>query len=256
MISKITSLVKHPIDDTAGDGDTELVYSADKIVDLLSDKSDSDHIHDDRYYTEAEIDNLLSSKSDVGHTHDDRYYTEAEMDSLLSNKSDVGHTHDDRYYTETEMDLLLANKQDVNTVLTALIAGSVITPMINKTGAVSVKGTIVQNGSVVENSFELGVADGNHPIGVVYENGVADGDSCYIVTCGLADVLLEDGTAATNGYWARTSENVAGRADLSNQFPPGGTISALEAHLCEIGHCTESASSGTDVLARCVIHFL
>lgn len=28
-----------------------------------------DHLHDDRYYTEAEINSLLSGKSDVGHTH-------------------------------------------------------------------------------------------------------------------------------------------------------------------------------------------
>ena len=84
----------------------------------LDGKSNTGHIHDDRYYTEQEIDAALavinaalSGKSDVGHTHDERYYTQSQTDAALavinaalSGKSDVGHTHDDRYYTETEID--------------------------------------------------------------------------------------------------------------------------------------------------------
>jgi len=59
---------------------------------------------DTRYYTETETNNLLANKSDVGHIHDDRYYTESETNTLLANKSDLNHIHDDRYYTETELD--------------------------------------------------------------------------------------------------------------------------------------------------------
>lgn len=44
------------------------------------------HIHDDRYYTEAEVTSLLAGKAALVHTHDDRYYTEAEVTSLLSAK--------------------------------------------------------------------------------------------------------------------------------------------------------------------------
>lgn len=36
-------------------------------------------------YSTSEIDNLLSNKADSNHTHDDRYYTESEVDTLISN---------------------------------------------------------------------------------------------------------------------------------------------------------------------------
>ena len=44
----------------------------DAVKDLnqkIDGKSDSDHTHDGRYYTETEVDTKLSGKSDVGHTH-------------------------------------------------------------------------------------------------------------------------------------------------------------------------------------------
>jgi len=40
-----------------------------------------------------------ASKSDTNHTHDNRYYTESEINNLLSNKSDINHTHS-QYLTE------------------------------------------------------------------------------------------------------------------------------------------------------------
>lgn len=72
--------------------------------------STSTHLHDDRYYTEAEMDTKLAAKSDTTHLHDDRYYTETEVDSKLAAKSNSTHLHDDRYYTETEVDSALAGK--------------------------------------------------------------------------------------------------------------------------------------------------
>jgi hypothetical protein len=50
------------------------------------------------------------SKSPLGHIHDDRYYTEAEMDALLAGKSAITHTHDTRYYTQAQTDSFLAAK--------------------------------------------------------------------------------------------------------------------------------------------------
>ncbi len=43
--------------------------------------------------TKAHMDGLLAGKSDTGHLHDDRYYTEAEVDTLLGGYSPDGHTH-------------------------------------------------------------------------------------------------------------------------------------------------------------------
>ena len=80
----------------------------------LSGKSDSNHTHDDRYYTESEIDTKLDTKSNTGHTHDDRYYTETEIDTKLNTKSNTSHTHDDRYYTESEIDTKLDTKSNTD----------------------------------------------------------------------------------------------------------------------------------------------
>ncbi len=93
------------------------------------------------------------------------------------------------------------------------------------------------------------------PIGIVYDNGIANGSECRIVISGIAEVLLVNSTSATRGYWAKTSDTVAGRADITSAAPTGGTIAGLQDHGQEIGHCIASASAGTDVLTRIVVHF-
>lgn len=133
--------------------------------------------------------------------------------------------------------------------------GGLAVRLTNKTGAASVKGTLVGAGTTVAKSFEINPADNPKPIGVVYEDGIADGELCWVVTAGLCQVLLEDTTAATAGYWVKVSDNDAGRADAQNLSPPGGTITALEDHLSEIGHCLESVSAGTDKLCWILMHF-
>lgn len=50
------------------------------------------------------INSDLSNKSDTSHTHDDRYYTETEIDTKLSGKSDTSHNHNSSYYTKSEVD--------------------------------------------------------------------------------------------------------------------------------------------------------
>lgn len=85
-------------------------YTEAEMDALLTGKADADHNHDSRYYTEGEVDTLLSGKSNTDHTHDSRYYTESEVDTLLAGKSGTDHTHDNRYYTETEVDTKLAGK--------------------------------------------------------------------------------------------------------------------------------------------------
>lgn len=56
-------------------------------------KSNIDHTHDDRYYTEGEVDISLAGKANSVHTHDDRYYTEDQTDVLLSDKANSSHLH-------------------------------------------------------------------------------------------------------------------------------------------------------------------
>lgn len=105
---------------TSGLTSTNVQGAIDEINAELSDKSDSTHTHDDRYYTETEIDTKLSNKSDSTHNHNSSYYTKSdvytktETDNKLSTKSDSSHTHDERYYTETEIDNKLSGKSDTS----------------------------------------------------------------------------------------------------------------------------------------------
>lgn len=133
--------------------------------------------------------------------------------------------------------------------------GGQMVRLTNRTGAVSVKGMVVTASDTYDNAFAINPADIPKPFGVVYESGIADGAECYVVTGGVAEVLLQDNTSSTRGYWAKVSDTAAGRADIRNQMPPGGTITALEDHSAEIGHCIQSVTAGTNKLAKCVIHF-
>lgn len=118
----------------------------------------------------------------------------------------------------------------------------------------SVKGTLVCASAASNEEFVVCSADDDDVFGVVYETGVAAGLPTLVVFSAVAEVLLKDGTAATRGNWAKTS-NVSGRADATLAGPPGGGIPEHDQHFREIGHCIESKIAGTNVLAKCVIHF-
>ncbi len=127
--------------------------------------------------------------------------------------------------------------------------------LINKTGVPSVYGEIVETSTTTDFAFQVNVANSAEMMGVVYEAGIADGSICWIVVGGSAQVLLEDATAATHGFWARNSITVAGRADITNASPPGGGVAAIDRHFREIGHSIETVVGGTDVLAEIMVHF-
>lgn len=130
--------------------------------------------------------------------------------------------------------------------------GGQVELMTNKTGSASIKGTLVQASTSVDKAFELPSTQYS-VIGVVYESGVADGSLCLVVVGGFADVLFEDGETPTRGYWVYASDVTPGRAkNLAS--PPGGGIPEHDEHFKETGHCDESKSSGTGVLARCAVH--
>lgn len=133
--------------------------------------------------------------------------------------------------------------------------GGVAVQLINKTGAASIKGTLVCPSITTNHAIRLTENDDIDPCGVIYQDGCPDGSDVWVVVSGIADVLLQDGTAATRTYWARTSITQAGRADVSNAAPAGGTITALENHFKEVGHSLETVISGTNKLCRMFLHF-
>ena len=140
------------------------------------------------------------------------------------------------------------NQADIIAHLTP--EGGLALRLTNKTGAASVKGTLVEADGAVDNAFEIADASSNHSIGVVYEDGVVDGDECLVCIGGRVQVLLKDATASTRHNWVKTSD-VAGRADATGASP-----AAAPTHFLEIGHCIESKGADTDVLAFIMMHFL
>lgn len=126
--------------------------------------------------------------------------------------------------------------------------------LINRTGAESVRGTVVTLGTAPQ-SVKKVVAGVPNAIGSIYSSGVADGQPVRVVISGIAWVLFEDGMAPTIGYWVGSSANVDGRAQVLASPPGSGLAAEIAAHNLEIGHCMDSVASGTNVLARVVLHF-
>jgi hypothetical protein len=130
--------------------------------------------------------------------------------------------------------------------------GGILTVLTNKTGAASIKGTLVQASAANDKSFVAADTNGFTSMGAVYDDGIADGKPCRVVICGVADVLLQDGTASAAGDWVRVSASAAGRATAHTGVPSPPTA---DTHFKEIGHCIQTVSSGTNVLTKIIMHF-
>lgn len=129
--------------------------------------------------------------------------------------------------------------------------GGLAVKLTNRTGASTVKGTLVHCSLTYDNAFDIAPADSYDCVGVVLNSGNANGAASYIVIAGITEVLLKDGTSSTRGNWVKASDT-AGRADASGAVPSPPTA---DAHFKEIGHCLESKTSGTDVLCKIMLHF-
>lgn len=127
------------------------------------------------------------------------------------------------------------------------VEGGFYQTFINATGAASVKGTVVTASTSVDNAVMVAPVYSQMPIGVIYDNGVANGQPVRVVTYGKAQVLLKNGQSSVRGYWAGLTD-VAGRM---YQEPSPSTTE----HFTEVGHSLESKSSGTNVLSLIQLHF-
>ena len=111
----------------------------DLINNLIEDKTNEGHNHDDSYYNKniiddkiQQVENRLNEKADIHHTHDvsdipefqnaldskldisamDDVYTKAEIDDKFNNIADETHEHD-MYYTKEESDEKFATSDDL-----------------------------------------------------------------------------------------------------------------------------------------------
>lgn len=124
--------------------------------------------------------------------------------------------------------------------------GGLLIQVINKTGATSIYGTVVDAATGSDNAVSLSPASGNTPIGIMYSSSISNLATCWIAVAGKADILLATGITASAGDWLGVS-TVPGYASASNS-PPADTR-----HDYEIGHCIKAASAGG--LTRGIIHF-
>lgn len=152
------------------------------------------------------------------------------------------------YADAVETTSALAEKAKISPI------GGVLVQMVNKTGAASVKGTLIACSTTADNAFEV-EEDEFDCIGVAYESGIADGALTWVVVDGIAEVLLKDTTASTRGNWVKAADT-NGRADATLTVPSApGTVNELNEHFKEIGHCLESKEAGTNVICKAALHF-
>jgi hypothetical protein len=129
--------------------------------------------------------------------------------------------------------------------------GGYAVSLINKTGAASVRGSLVHASSTTDNAVAL-QANTYDTFGIIYEDGVADGSLDWVVIAGRAQVLMKDSVGTTRGGLLIAADT-DGRADWTSF--PGEGLPATDTHFKEIGHCLETKTGGTNVLVYGIIHF-
>jgi len=125
--------------------------------------------------------------------------------------------------------------------------------MVNKTGAVSVKGDVVMPSDSTDNAVALIVQNEPDPIGIIYESGVADGDLVWVVCGGKAQVnFIGNATRGqlVRGFLTGDAGFITGKA-LAESIPTSPF--ATDKHFYEIGHVIESRTGAG--LAWCMVHF-
>jgi hypothetical protein len=126
--------------------------------------------------------------------------------------------------------------------------GGLAIKLTNVTGENSVKGSVVAASFATDNAFSL-QSEEYDSIGVVYDNGIANGQECWVVVGGIAEVLLKDSTGSTRGHVVFAADTDGRAITAAVPTPPNS-----DAHFKEIGHCLETKGSGTNVLFKMALH--
>lgn len=104
----------------------DVLYNVSKTIDKL--ENAYKELESLLVRTAKETENALNNKANIGHIHDDRYYTEAEVNDMMLSKSNIDHIHDDRYYTEAEINNMVSTKNgqlDINQASFQMLNGSI-----------------------------------------------------------------------------------------------------------------------------------
>jgi hypothetical protein len=133
----------------------------------------------------------------------------------------------------------------VNPKMKITAEGGFAVSLTNKTGAPSVKGTIVSISTGTDNAFALSAVNASGVVGVVYEAGKADAAECFVVVKGIAETLFTNNV--THGMYARApitadTDEVAGKA--VGAAIPAATFNT-DAYLARFGFVLESKNAGS-----------
>ncbi len=160
-------------------------------------------------------------------------------------------------YFEEVITKLLSNDNSMDSILGSGIKftpeGGLAVKLINKTGGVSVKGTVVNSSSSVDLAVQKIVVDVPDAIGAIYDNGVADGGEVWVVVSGIAEVYFIGSVTRKNlvrGFVTSDGGYVSGQA--LNEALPTSPFST-DKHFYEIGHAIQNRTGAG--LAKIILHF-
>jgi len=235
---------KHRLINDSGAGTTEL-WSANKINTELGLKADTNHTHDDRYYTESEIDTQMSGKSDTGHTHTESDITDLDHYTTTDFNTDFGNqdlanlgtkNHSDLNDDEPEKhrlindsgsgstDLWSANKIDTE------LAGKVDSPIPAALYMDSIGDQILTGGPVIINLDTTVVAASFSSLGANEIIFTAEGT--YLI----GHKLIYDITDTAGG--------TRGRVEAWLELDTGGGYNEITGSRAGVYHREEAGGSG------------
>jgi hypothetical protein len=110
------------------------------------------------------------------------------------------------------------------------------------------KGSVVKPSNTTDDNVILTALNDVDPIGIVYED-IPIGQSGWVVTRGIADVLLDNAAAVGQEWWVGTSGATVGQC-TAIAVPPG----AVGLHFQETGHTIRAKGVGAG-LCRCMLHW-
>lgn len=119
--------------------------------------------------------------------------------------------------------------------------------LTNKTGGNTVAGQLLApySATAIDNAVKTALTNSDEVFGITLDAGIADGSEMWVVTGGIAAVLMDAGGCARGDRII--SSATAGSAAVWN------TGGAVATHFQEIGHCFETVAGGA--LAKVVLHF-
>lgn len=124
--------------------------------------------------------------------------------------------------------------------------------MVNKTGAASVKGNLIEPSTAVDEGVQILSIDEPDPIGIIYDAGVADGGMIRVVFSGKAEVLFSNTPIRHNFARNPIAADGGTNGQAISEALPSPPFST-DKHFLEIGHILET--KGAPGLALVNLHF-